>query len=289
MLMSKRCGIRHWAVLLTGLMLFLPQVLRAQEDTTRIVRDSLRLQTIEREPLLAPVGFELPSVDTRTSLPPLTHQPTDSLLRLPLEKPIALPYYTNPSPLFRGDYATGGLIGYSRHAVLYGAGSQTTLPGIGILNQASLMYGISLGDQWEVQGGIGVTKMNVFPAIGQTFNASAALMYHLSDRVRLKGFGSYAAGQLYAMPAYSYGGTIGVDVTDRFSLEGGVRRYYDPMRGGWQTAPVLIPSYRFDKFKLEMDVGGLLYELLRNGVKRDYNRANSTIGPPRTDLPIRPR
>ena len=157
------------------------------------------------------------------------------------------------------------------------------------MNNASLMYGTSLGDKWELQTGVGVTKMNVFPAIGQTFNASAALLYHLSDRVALKGFGSYATGQLYALPMYSYGGTIAVDVTDRFGLEGGVRRYYDPMRGGWQTVPVLIPSYRFDKFKLEMDVGGLLYEILHNAVKRDYNRVNPTIGPPRGNLPVRPR
>ncbi len=277
------------SVLCLVLIIFLPQHLRGQEDTTHIVRDSLRFNIGESEPLLAPIGFELPSVDTRSSLPPLTHQPTDSLLHLPLQKPFVPPYYINPSPLLRGDYATGGLIWHSRNAALLGAGRQETLPGIGIVNNASLMYGMSLGDRWELQAGVGVTKMNVFPAIGQTFDASAALMYHLSDRVRLKGFGSYAAGQLYGIPAYSYGGTIGVDVTDRFSLEGGVRRYYDPMRGGWQTAPVLIPSYRFDKFKLEMDVGGLLYELLRSGIKRDYNRVNPTIGPPRGKLPIRPR
>ncbi len=286
--MEGTIGLRHLSVFFVVLVFFLPQQLRAQEDTIGMVRDSLRFNQVESEPLLAPVGFELPSVDTRPSLPPLTYSPSDSSLHLSLEKPFLQPYYMNPSPLLLGDYSTSGLIWHSRHAVLYGAGSQETLPGIGILNNASLMYGMSLGERWEVQAGVGVTKMNAFPAIGQTFNTSAALMYHLSDRVRLKGFGSYATGQLYAMPMYSYGGTLAVDVTDRFSLEGGVRRYYDPMRGGWQTAPVLIPSYRFDKFKLEMDVGGLLFELLRHHVKRDYNRINPTIAPPRGDIPIRP-
>ena len=49
-------------------------------------------------------------------------------------------------------------------------------------------------------------------------------------------------------------------------MEVGVQRYYDAYRGRWETVPVVIPYYNFDKFKLSLDVGGILYEILRNTV-----------------------
>ena len=87
-----------------------------------------------------------------------------------------------------------------------------------------------------------------------------------------------------------YGATMSLDMSDRFGMEVGVQRYYDAMRGRWETVPVAIPYYRFEKFKLGLDVGGILYELLRNVVfdnrGGDFG-GGPTIRPPRFSLPIR--
>ena len=85
---------------------------------------------------------------------------------------------------------------------------------------------------------------------------------------------------------HRYGATMSLDMSERFGMEVGVQRYYDAYRGRWETVPVVIPYYNFDKFKLSLDVGGILYEILRNTVFD--NRGGSggaTIAPPRFQMP----
>ena len=65
---------------------------------------------------------------------------------------------------------------------------------------------------------------------------------------------------------------MSLDMSRRFGMEMGVQRYYDAMRGRWETVPVVIPYYNFDKFKLGFDVGGLLYEILREVIFEKKDR-----------------
>ena len=134
-------------------------------------------------------------------------------------------------------------------------------------------------------------KVNMSHITGQAFSTSGAFLYHPSDRVTLKVFGSYDIGNSYGMSTHNYGATMSVDMSDRFGMEMGVQRYYDAMSGRWETVPVMIPYYHFDKFTLGLDVGGIIYEILRNAVF-DKNRgiggpSGPTIGPPRMHIPIR--
>ena len=84
---------------------------------------------------------------------------------------------------------------------------------------------------------------------------------------------------------------MSVDMSDRFGMEMGVQRYYDAMSGRWETVPVMIPYYHFDKFTLGLDVGGIIYEILRNAVfdkiRGIGGPSGPTIGPPRMHIPIR--
>lgn len=129
-------------------------------------------------------------------------------------------------------------------------------------------------------------KINMIHSTGQAFSTSGALRYQASDRVAFKVFGSYAIGNTYGMDTHRYGATMSLDMSERFGMEVGVQRYYDAYRGRWETVPVVIPYYNFDKFKLSLDVGGILYEILRNTVFD--NRGGSggaTIAPPRFQMP----
>ena len=84
-----------------------------------------------------------------------------------------------------------------------------------------------------------------------------------------------------------YGASMSFDMSERFGMEVGVQRYYDAMRGRWETVPIVIPYYRFEKFTLGLDVGGLVYELLRDLVFDKRDNSGPTIMPPRTPIPIR--
>ena len=90
------------------------------------------------------------------------------------------------------------------------------------------------------------------------------------------------------MSTNSYGATMSLDMSERFGVEVGAQRYYDAMRGGWQTVPVVIPYYRFEKFKLGLDVGGIIYEILRSAVfdNRGFG-GGPTIRPPKFSFPIK--
>lgn len=262
----------------------LPLEMFAQEDVKRVAADSVRTEEVGKTSSLSVLVDEEVPLPDKAELSSSTGKlpASDSLWHLSLEKPIALPYYINPSPLLRGDYVAGGVLGAWKNGTLYASGRQTTLPGIGITNQASLEYVYRFNSHWSMQLGVDALKMNIPFAVGQSLGTSGALMYRLSDRVALKVFGAYYSGPSYGMRSAGYGGSLTVGMSERFSMEVGVRRLYNPLRGGWETVPIATPCYKFNKFDLGIDLGGLLYEILHKVVidKDRMKMGNPTIGPP---------
>lgn len=170
--------------------------------------------------------------------------------------------------------------------MLFGSGEQTSVPGIGRFNNASLGYQHAFNQRLTLQLGVDAMKINMIHSTGQAFSTSGALRYQASDRVAFKVFGSYAIGNTYGMDTHRYGATMSLDMSERFGMEVGVQRYYDAYRGRWETVPVVIPYYNFDKFKLGLDVGGILYEILRNTVLDNKGGSGrATIAPPRFQMP----
>lgn len=286
--MKQNVGISWFSIRLKLpiLLFFIPQLLSAQEynDSIRISYDSI---SIKPEGILQYSTPELfPEKNTALPLSP-SYQP-ERIPRFSLRGNIYIPYQTNPSPLFRGDYRTNGILHQFDHGVVFGSGGQTSLPGIGRFNDATLSYRHLFNDKLSFQLDANAMKINMSHITGAAFSTSGTLLYRTSDRVAFKLFGSYDIGNSYGMSTNRYGATMSVDMSDRFGLEMGVQRYYDAMSGRWETVPVMIPYYRFEKFTLGLDVGGIIYEILRDAVF-DKNRGMSspTIGPPRLHIPIR--
>ena len=88
----------------------------------------LQIQPEFNESLFSP--FELPS---ENSAPSSMFHPeySYSLPDFSLKESLRLPYQTNPSLLFRGDYSTSGVLRQFPHGMLFGSGGQTSVPGIG--------------------------------------------------------------------------------------------------------------------------------------------------------------
>ena len=262
----------------------------AQEDTLRIIRDSLQMKP-QGEALVSPIQT---SAHERVDVPVSSSLPFDSSsLRLNLTRPsLIIPYATNPSPLFLGDYSTSGILFAHRNGALVGAGSQTSIPGIGRSNDASLMYIHSLGSQWSFSVGVDANKMHMNHFTGQAFGASGTLSYQATDRLTFNVFGGYNSGYMPGRQSYRYGGTVAWDMTERFGMEMGVQRYYNPLRGGWETVPIATPYYKFNNgAKMGFDVGGLLYQIFHSvSFKNSMNsgaRPNPTIVPQGPRIEIR--
>ena len=196
----------------------------AQENISGLKKDSLKTLSNEyvgsENPTVKPfaVKEEMPDIKPETDIPQMEIQ------EIRLRRPFYMPYYTNPSPMFYGDIAPN----------LYGYGSQSILPGIGRINEASLMYRYDINDFWEIQGGVNATKYNFPFSTGQAFGAAGALIYRPTDKLSFRAFGSYA-------PTSAYG---------------------------------------FYMTKIGLDVGGILYEIVRS-VKFKNQGGNPTIMPGR--------
>lgn len=246
-----------------------------EKDSIRLHNDSLMLHF--NEGFISPRNLEIsPSLEEVETESPLTLSPPVEKIEFKLHKPFYIPpYYTNPSPMFYGDYSTGGQI----FPYFYGSGQQTTLPGIGRINQASFLFQYPLNDYFEIQAGLNATKYTFPMSVGQSVGASGALIYHPNDRFRISAFGSYTPANRYDFNRSAYGVTMGYDFTDRFGMEVGVQRYYDPQRG-WQTVPIVAPYYKFNKFELGIDAGGILYEVVRSIIMNKRQSGSPVIMPP---------
>lgn len=275
------------------LLVFVPEFLFAQEDGIRTVKDSTRIQ-LSGEQLYSPsASLYIETLPTALTLHPLIKPQLPSLGSISdfsLKETFHLPYQLNPSLLFRGDYNTNGVLHQFSNGVLFGHGGQTSVPGIGRFNDASLGYQHAFGDRLTFQASVNSMKVNMSHITGQTFSTSGSFMYRASDRLAFKVFGSYNIGNSYGMSTNSYGATMVLDMSDRFGVEVGAQRYYNTMSSRWETVPIVIPYYNFDKFKLGLDVGGILYEILRGAMfgKEDWS-GGPTIAPPRFSPSIRGR
>ena len=286
--MTRRVGISGLPIRWGLFFLFISglQLLSAQEDSTRFTLDSM---------LIKPkAAFQLPSVNLlpeKTVYPLINPIQLGDLPSFSLKEELRIPYHINPSPLFRGDYSTGGVLRQFPHGAVFGSGSQTSVPGIGRFNNASLGYQHIFNDRLSLQLRANAMKINMSHITGQAFSTAGRLTYRASDRVAFNVFGSYDIGNSYGMSTNSYGATMSLDMSERFGVEVGAQRYYDAMRGGWQTVPVVIPYYRFEKFKLGLDVGGIIYEILRSAVFDNRGGGDfgggPTIRPPKFSFPIK--
>jgi hypothetical protein len=247
---------------------------RIKSDSLKFDKDSMK--AIFDDGLVSPdaVGYSF-DYNENTGSDPITEIPKDQKIEFKLHKPFYIPpYYTDSSPRFYGDYTTGGQI----FPNIYGSGMQETLPGLGRLNQASLFYRYDLNDYFSIQAGMNAVKYNFPMSVGQSLGTFGSITYHPTDRLRISAFGSYSPDSRYGFNRNTYGAAVGYDFTDRFGMEVGVQRYYDPQRG-WQTIPIVTPYYKFNKFDLGIDVGGILYEILRS-VVIDKRGGSPVIMPP---------
>lgn len=117
-----------------------------------------------------------------------------------------------------------------------------------------------------------------------------SLSYQLNERVGLTVFGQYytkPGAMPFGMAEYtsmpSFGGYVDYRISDHWGVKAGAQTMRSYVTNQWETRPMLIPYYRVGKgAELGIDVGGILYEVLKNnhGGGAKWGPRNPTIGPP---------
>ena len=118
-----------------------------------------------------------------------------TVLDINTESPFYIPaYHINSSPMFYGDYSSCRQL----FPNLYGSGSQTTIPGIGRVNQVSIFYQRQLNAFFDINAGINAVKFNLPYSLGQSFGMFGSLTYHPNEVFRIKIFGACNAASTSA-------------------------------------------------------------------------------------------
>lgn len=172
------------------------------------------------------------------------------------------PIDADKTPYLKGEYSVGGPIHVFRNSVIYGAGTQRNLIGVGRFNAASVGYSRLIGDRVLMNMSISANKYSI-PRFGSTsVGSSASLSYLLNDKMTLKVFGSYTPGLSHFAASGSYGASFAYDLTSFFGMEVGVNRYFDPVVNRWINAPIVLPYIILDgKNKIGFDVGFLVKDV----------------------------
>ena len=177
-------------------------------------------------------------------------------------------YDTNP---YSHDWSSSGVITRIGGGYLTGAGSHTTYPGMGNTTSASVAFTMPMGDRLSVTAGVTGSKYHFDRMAWNDYGVFGNASFRLSDRFSLNAFGQYYVNQQFhsiaAMPflgSSSYGGTLGWKASDKFSLDVGARRLYDPYTGKWLTMPIVQPTINLLGAPISFDAGPLIYQVLNN-------------------------
>lgn len=203
-------------------------------------------------------------------------QYTPSLKRLPISyTKMIIPkanyynsdFYTS-SPFFSaGEYHLVGALKQTNKGAITGSGSQTNLIGLGTINQVSFGYSHNFNNKLSTYIGVNTIKFSMPFAINQAIGVSGLFLYTPQENIRFKIFGNYSISSYPGMQTFQYGGSMAIDISERFGTEIGVQRYFNPVQKRWETIPIVVPYYKFDNFTLGIDVGGILYEILYHLIK----------------------
>ena len=172
------------------------------------------------------------------------------------------------------------------NGTLYGIGSYTTMPGLGNMSTLAIAATQHIGS-WTFTGLLAGSKYHLDNSIYNDFSLSGITSYRLNDHFSLNAFGTYSTNNVFhsmaTMPYLSYssfGGSITYRANDTFSIETGVRRYYDPFSHHWETVPIIAPTVTMWNANISVDMGGFIHQLLQSVIVSAPK--NPTLSPART-------
>ena len=291
--------LEFWQVLLLGLVLaFIGVEASAQEvkGDSAVQALPMRSDEMQKGALRNHIGdgSARPTVKSHDlSLPGPASPGRDSLITLDVQRLLhpylpVLPFSLNPTLLYKGDFHTSGPLLSYRTGQIWLEGEQRSLPGIGRINEVSALRSQQFTDRFSLQAAVVATQLNMEFFHRHVLQLQAQMGYRLTDQLTLHLFGSYDTGNPYNPYGRQWGGSLEWRINPRFGLEGGVRRSYDAVTGRWETLPIVAPYYNFgSKFRLQIDVGPLIQQLLRSAIdghEGHGSKGSPTIAPPRNSL-----
>lgn len=174
--------------------------------------------------------------------------------------------------------------------MLYASGGRQSYPGMMGVESGSITLMHTSGPL-TFTGSLMAEKTGYFRGLQTIYGVGGSVEWRMSDALSLTVFGSYYGNSRYLGPAMSpflpttnFGGYMSVHFNEHWGVDVGAQSVYNPATGRRELRPIGAPFYKLDNgVKLGVDVGGIVYELMRNASLRSNggrNRGNNIIGPP---------
>lgn len=167
-------------------------------------------------------------------------------------------------------------------------GSTTHMPGLMGIERGRLNFGFSTGNiTYNIYGE--AVKYGYFNGLQTSYGIGADITYRFNDKLSLTLFGAYYSpvrANSHAAAGYfnstNIGGYFDYSFSDKFGVQVGAQSYRSTLSRRWETQPIVKPYYRISsKASIGVDVGGIIYQLLKSNVgKNSWGPQNPTIGPP---------
>ncbi len=149
----------------------------------------------------------------------------------------------------------------------YGANNEEIIHGLGAYRTASAIAYQQLG-KLRITGGITVEKFNFYRNIGNGIGGQVEGTYQFNRNISATVFGgvqNMGFFSPYSVMTYQYGGYFSFNTNNnKWGIDLGAQRYFNPVTRTWTTVPIAMPYYKFQGQKLGVDFGGLLYNLFIN-------------------------
>lgn len=174
------------------------------------------------------------------------------------------------------------------------SGSRYSYPGLMGVESGSVGFYQTIGNLDLIVGG-SVEKYAGFRSLMTRYSVNGSITWRINERLSLHGFGSYTPGSRYSvmrgtggnmgmvgyMTTTNIGAYLSVDLSDRFGVDVGGQGYYNMSTGRWEAQPIVQPYFKLNNgAKLGVDVGGILYHILRSNPGSSWGPQNPTMGPP---------
>ncbi|MBJ2184038.1 MAG: hypothetical protein JFR38_05925 [Muribaculaceae bacterium] len=178
------------------------------------------------------------------------------------------------------------------NGIVWAGGGSVSYPGMMGVESGTIGITQRIGRVY-VSATAGAAKYGYFRGLSTQWTFGGSAQWQFAPRLGLTVFGSYstrafrpgmAPGVSEMLSQSSFGGYLSWDIAGRFGVDVGASVLQSPMSNRWEARPIVAPYYKAGNAKISIDVGGMLYEILRS--RTGAGPHNPTIGPPK---PIMPR
>lgn len=176
-------------------------------------------------------------------------------------------------------------------------GGSMSMPGMMGVESGGLSLTQDFG-RFTLMGGVTATKYGYFRGLQTDYSFHGSLGYRISDRWSVTVFGAYSTGLSPLTPAMAgymnapaFGGYVSYDINEHWGVSVGAQTTRSLVSNRWEAQPIVRPYYKVNKnVSIGVDVGGIMYNLIKDYVEGKHHRGSPVIGPPRQGPPpVAPR